>query len=124
MTYVKFNNGVVRKSLNQAMDELINGMPGLFNETSLTKRTDVPVNIKETQEGYVLELAAPGFEKANFKVTLEDNILTISASKNDENKEEKGKQIRQEFRSRDFKRSFTIDEKIDATGIDASYVNG
>jgi HSP20 family protein len=131
MTYVKFKNRPLNESLPHIMDELINGLPVLFNESvsSLTNEGIVPVNIKETPNAYSLELVAPGFEKKDFNISLEDNILTISTEinkelqKDDKNKAE-AKQIRSEYRFRDFKRSFTIDEKIDATTIDASYVNG
>jgi HSP20 family protein len=50
--------------------------------------------------------------------------LTISAEKKDEVKKENEKQIRREYSYRSFKRSFTLDEKIDATNIEASYING
>ena len=68
-------------------------------------------------------LALVPFEKADFKVNLEKNLLTISAEKNDV-VNEKEKLIRREYSFRSFKRSFTLDEKIDATNIEASYVNG
>ncbi|MEI2737455.1 MAG: Hsp20/alpha crystallin family protein [Chitinophagaceae bacterium] len=90
----------------------------------LKERDSVPVNVKETEKGYLLEVVAPGFEKADFKVNLNQNLLTISAEKKEELKEEKEKQIRREYSYRSFKRSFTLDEKIDATNIEASYVNG
>jgi HSP20 family protein len=67
---------------------------------------------------------APGFEKTDFTVNLDQNLLTISAEKKDEAKVENEKQIRREHSFRSFKRSFTIDEKIDATNIEASYING
>jgi HSP20 family protein len=51
-------------------------------------------------------------------------VLTVSAEKKSEEKKENVKQIRKEYSYRSFKRSFTIDDKIDATGIEASYVNG
>ncbi len=51
-------------------------------------------------------------------------MLTISAEKKEEVKEENQKQIRREYNYNSFKRSFTIDEKIDATNIEASYNNG
>jgi len=131
MTYVKFKSRPLNKSLPHLMDELINGLPVLFNEgvSSLTNEGVAPVNIKETENAYSLELIAPGFEKTDFKISLEDNILTISTetSKELEKDAKNGteeKQIRREYSFRDFKRSFTIDEKIDATTIEASYVNG
>src|SRR5690349_15501548 len=62
--------------------------------------------------------------KTDFKVNIDQNILTISVEKKDEKKDESEKQIRKEYGYRSFKRSFTLDEKIDATNIDAKYVNG
>ena len=131
MTYVKINNRSFNKTLPYLMDELINGLPVLFNEgvSSFSKQGVVPVNIKETPNAYSLEVIAPGFDKKDFNISLEDNNLTISVEarnelqKNAENSSEE-KQIRREYSFRNFKRSFTIDEKIDATTIDASYVNG
>lgn len=128
MTYVKFNNRPLNKPLPN-IDELINEIPVLFNESvsSLLKETSIPVNIKETPNAYILEVVAPGFSKTNFKISLEDKILTIAAENElpkDATNSLEEKQIRREYRFRNFKRSFTIDEKIDATTIDASYVNG
>lgn len=114
MTHVRFNN---RPSL---IDSLFNDLPVFFNEGA--NRFSVPVNIRELADAYQLEVVAPGFEKADFKVNLEGNLLTITGEKTQENKEEK--LLRREFSYRNFKRSFTIDEKIDATNIQANYVNG
>jgi HSP20 family protein len=83
-----------------------------------------PVNIKETEKNYSVDVAAPGFDKADFKVSLDQNILTISAEKKNEVKNEGEKEIRREYSLRSFKRSFTLDEKIDAAAIEAKYVNG
>ncbi len=126
MTYVKFNNRQFEKSFNNIIDELVYGLPVFVNEgfNFLSKEGFVPVNIKETGNSYSLEVIAPGFNKEDFKVNLDDTILTISAEKKSEVKNESEKQIKKEFNFRSFKRSFTIDEKIDATGIEASYVNG
>jgi len=131
MTHVKFNNRPFDRSFNNIVDDLIGGLPVLFNDgySSLSKQGFVPVNIKETGNGYSLDVIAPGFDKADFKVNLNDKILTISAEKKEEVKNDpdssmEEKQIRKEYSYRSFKRSFTIDEKIDATEIAASYVNG
>lgn len=126
MTHVKFHNRPFDKSINSMVDELIGGLPVLFNDGfgSLSKQGYAPVNIKETATGYILEVVAPGFEKGDFKVNLDGSILTIAAERKAEAKNETDKQIRKEYSYRSFKRSFTIDEKINATGIEASYVNG
>jgi HSP20 family protein len=126
MTHVKFHNRPFEKSINNVVDELLGGLPVLFNDgfSSLSKQGYAPVNIKETGTGYTLEVVAPGMEKSDFKVNLDGNILTIEAGKKAEVQNETDKQIRREYSFRSFKRSFTIDEKIDATGIEASYING
>lgn len=131
MAYVKFNNRPFERSVNNFVDELFNGLPDLFTENSSTisKHGFVPVNIKETGSGYSVEVIAPGFNKTDFNVKLDTNILSVSAEKKveektDTEKAQIEKQIRHEYSYRSFKRSFTIDDKIDATGIEASYVNG
>jgi len=57
-------------------------------------------------------------------VNIDKSILTISAEKKNEVKDENEKQIRKEYSYRSFKRSFTLDEKIDSEKIDAKYANG
>ena len=124
MTLVKVNNNLSR-SLDGMMKELFNEFP---TTVAKTFREDVlnfpPVNIVEKPASYQVELSAPGFEKADFAIKLEGNVLNISTEKKEETKEENDKVIRKEFTYKGFKRSFTIDEKIDAENIAAKYENG
>ena len=124
MTLVKVNNQF-SKTFDGMMKELFNDFPAAVNKTM---REDVlhfpPVNIVEQPGKYQLEIAAPGFEKADFNVKLEANTLTISTEKKESVKEETDKLIRKEFSYKAFKRSFTIDEKIDGENITARYENG
>jgi len=108
------------------VDELFNGLPVVLNDgyNFLTKQGYVPVNISEVDSGYTVDVIAPGFEKTDFKVNIDNNVLTISAESKAKEKSQTDKQIRKEYSYRSFKRSFTIDDKIDATAIEASYVNG
>ena len=126
MTHSKFHNRNFDRNFDNMVDELFNGLPVVLNDgyNFLTKQGYVPVNIKEHSGGYSVEVVAPGFEKTDFKVNVENNVLTISAEKKSEEKNESEKHVRKEYTYRSFKRSFTIDDKIDATAIDASYVNG
>jgi len=85
------------------------------------------VNIKETEKGFHIELAAPGLKKEDFKVQLEKNLLTISAEKEVETteKDKKGNYTRREFGYSSFRRSFTLsDDLIDTENIHANYENG
>jgi HSP20 family protein len=129
MTQVKFRP--FETSFNNLVDGLFADMPVLFkngNNQSVWKGF-APVNIKENEKNYSLDVIAPGFDKADFKVNLEKNILTISAekkpeAKNDSDNNRNEKEIRKEYQYKSFQRSFTLDEKIDAAGIEAKYVNG
>ena len=125
MTFVKVNNPVTR-SFDGLINELFNEIP-----SHLTKamREDVlnfpPVNIIEKSGHYNLQMQAPGMEKADFSINLDGQLLTITAEKKEEKKgEETDKLIRREFSQKAFKRSFTLDEKIDAENISATYENG
>ena len=121
---LKVNNNFSR-SFDGMMKELFNEFPSAAGRTF---REDVlnfpPVNIVEKAEGYQVELAVPGYEKADFNVKLDDKILTISTEKKDSNTESTDKMIRKEFTFKSFKRSFTLDDKIDAENISAKYENG
>lgn len=81
-------------------------------------------NIRETNEQFEIQLAAPGLNKEDFKIDVDKNLLTIAYEKNEENKESNDKWLRQEFRKRSFKRSFNLTEKIDIAHISANYENG
>lgn len=126
MTNVKFTSKPLESNFNSFTDDLFIELPRLFSTeyNKVERKGFVPVNVKETDNSYQLEVVAPGFEKTDFKVHLDQNLLTISAEKKDEVKKETEKQIRREYNYRSFKRSFTLDEKIDATNIQASYING
>jgi HSP20 family protein len=120
MTLVKTNNPFA-KSFDGLMNELFNDLPSTFGKTVTGFP---PVNIVEKHDHYHLQVAAPGFDKADFNIKLEGETLTISAEKKEEVKVETGKVIRKEFGSKSFKRTFTLDEKIDAASISAKYENG
>lgn len=124
MTFVKVNNPA-SKSFDGLINELFNELPANLGKTF---RENVlqhpPVNITEKAEGYQIEVSAPGMEKTDFNIKLEDKLLTISAEQKAMVKEENSKTIRQEFTQKGFKRSFTLDDKIEAAGITAKYENG
>ena len=126
MTLVKFSRKPFERNFNNLFEDFFTDMPGLFkNDFNQSAWNGIaPVNISETEKSYNLEVVAPGFEKGDFKVNVEQDILTISAEKKEEKKDENEKQVRNEYSYRSFKRSFTLDEKIDGANIDAKYVNG
>lgn len=116
MTYVNFNRPASR-SINSFLDSFLNEFqtPGKFFP---------PVNIDEDKEGFSLSFMVPGRNKEDFKITVDKNILTVSYDKKEESKESDKKTIKKEFTLQNFKRSFNLDEKIQADNIKASYENG
>ena len=94
-----------------------------------------PVNISESDKEFAIEMAAPGYDKKDFNVNVDKNLLTISVDKeHGENAEGAGekaeenadnKQIyRQEFCFSSFSRSFTLPEGVDVQKIGGKYENG
>jgi HSP20 family protein len=126
MTFVRFQNKPVQKSFNNFMDDFFATVPSIFRDDFVTPsfRSFTPVNIKETETDYVLEVVAPGFQKEDFKINLDNNTLTVSAEKKEETENQNEKFVRKEYKQQSFSRSFTIDENIDAENISAKYVNG
>jgi len=82
------------------------------------------VNIVESKDSFRIDVAAPGLNKEDFVIDLQNNILTISSEKQ-ENREEKNEKImRREFSYCSFKRSFSLPEMVDYDKISASHNNG
>ncbi|ROH99643.1 Hsp20/alpha crystallin family protein [Chryseobacterium daecheongense] len=95
------------------------------NNYSSTSTTVPSVNIKETGDAYEVEVAAPGMEKNDFKVTLDGNLLTISSSKEDQREEQNDNYTRREFSYQSFQRSFQLPKDVvDQENINARYENG
>jgi len=84
----------------------------------------VPVNISENNNSYNLEFNVPGRNKEDFKINVDKGLLTVSYEKKEETEAKDIKSIRKEFSYQSFKRSFTLDEKINADSIEAKYENG
>ena len=82
------------------------------------------VNIKDLEAQFEIELAVPGMKKSDFEIEVEDGLLSISSSLEEEQVTEKGKFTRREFSYNSFKRTFTIPESVDPSNIEAQYSDG
>jgi HSP20 family protein len=93
---------------------------------SNTGTTLPAVNIKETADNIEVQVAAPGMKKEDFKVVLDNNMLTISSEKKEQNDEQNGDRFsRKEFSYQSFQRSFQLSkEVVDPEKIEAKYENG
>jgi HSP20 family protein len=105
-------------------DKFQNFFDSDFNDFFTRRMSDPAANILENPESFQLELAAPGMNKDDFKIQLENNILTVSAEMEDEKREEGKTYSRKEFYYGSFSRSFTLPKIIDLDKIKADYENG
>ena|SRR5690606_24490065 len=89
--------------------------------------TSIPaVNIQETEDAFLVEVAAPGKTREDFNIELDNDVLTISAEERKENEtsEKNGRFTRKEFSYTNFKRAFSLPETVNNEEISASYENG
>ncbi len=95
------------------------------NNFSTTSTTMPSVNIRETADNFEVEVAAPGMEKKDFKISLDGNLLTISSLKQFSNEETNERYTRREFSYQSFQRSFELPKDVvDQENIKARYDNG
>lgn len=127
MTLTK-RNGNYSNSLPGLLDDFFTKDLFDWNNSNFSNAgsTLPAVNVKETPESFEVEMAAPGMQKEDFKVELNNNILTISSEKEYEKQQnESEKYSRKEFSYQSFQRSFHLSkEAVDADNIEAKYENG
>ncbi len=83
-----------------------------------------PVNIRETETAFVVELSAPGQQKSDFNIEVDNDLLTISSKSSNEQTTTEGKYTRREFSFSSFQRSFTLPDSVNEDQINAAYENG
>lgn len=111
-----FDNGILFPSVFDSDSGLFN-----FSDKSLI----IPnANISENEKEYKVEVAIPGLDKKDFKVEVDNGVLTVSSEKQEEKKEDHKNYKRREFSYSSFSRSFTLPENSVADKIDAKYENG
>ena len=105
--------------------------PSIFDDfwkewpsTTNTSEWVPAANIKELDDRYHVELSAPGYNREDIKVSVEDDTLTITGEVKVENEETKENYVKREFRSGNFTRSFNLNGMVDTDKIDAKYVDG
>jgi len=125
--YSNRNQRPVSRTIGGLLEDLFQGGLGHFLDTDMegnVQSGQVPVNIREIEKAYEIQVIAPGIPKEEFRIDVDKNILTISYEHREEQKEETDKWLRKEYLARTFKRNFTLNEKIDLASVSAAYTNG
>lgn len=95
------------------------------NRNFSTTHTTLPaVNIRESNDEFHVELAAPGFDKSDFNIELHNDLLTISSEKKFEENSGEGDFTRREYSYQSFSRTFSLPNSIDSDKIAAHYDKG
>lgn len=113
-------------NVSRFFDDDWNSLFDWSNRNLLNKATMPQVNIKETNDEYLVEVAAPGMKKEDFQIELHNNVLTIQSEKRQEHEEKEGESYtRREFSYQSFKRTFNLNERVvDEGNIKANYKDG
>jgi HSP20 family protein len=129
------------KTLVKPNGNLFPAIPSLLEEFLFRDLLDTPsngnwkssgatlpaVNVGETNDAFNIEVAAPGLKRGDFHVELDNNLLTISAHREEKNSEQNAESgfSRREFSYQSFQRSFALPEnKIEGEKISAKYTDG
>lgn len=121
MTLVRFSN-----QAPSIFDRFFNGeLMDWTNSNYSSTNTSLPaVNIKESKDEFLIEVAAPGMKKEDFKIDYDNGRLTIS-SELEGNVQEEEKYTRREFSYQSFHRTFNVSqEMVDGEKIQAKYTDG
>lgn len=94
-----------------------------LNSEESTSNTPA-VNVSEEEKGYTIEVAAPGLDRKDFSLEVDDDILTISTEQKESKEEKKQNYLRREFNYHTFKRSFRLPETVDQEQIKATHESG
>ncbi len=131
-TIAKRQNGNPSASFGNVVDNIFqNSLRRFFDdnywESDTASNTGrFPVNIRETDASFELDVIAPGCRKEDFKISIDDNTLKISFEQKTENTSgnEKSGWVRNEYVQRSFSRSFSLDDTGDPTKINVTYTDG
>ncbi len=119
MKLLKKNETPFEGILNNWLNDEFIGIPSIDHSI----KTLPPVNLIESKESFTIELSAPGFDKDDFKIELDNFNLSVSLDI-DNKMNESIQYIKREYNYSSFKRSFKLAKYSDIKKIDASYVNG
>jgi HSP20 family protein len=110
-----FGNGFLDEFLNRGLTDFV-GSDAVVNQPA--------VNVVETKDNFRLEVAAPGFDKGDFSLHIEQEYLTIEGKHEMDTEQKDERYTRREFKFESFKRSYKLPEIVNQETISAVYENG
>lgn len=124
MNLVRFNHPH-RQVWHPGFTNFFDNLEKNYDELTNNSKGDVPsVNIIENEKDFVIEFAAPGVKKEDFKINLDNQVLTVSREAEEEKEDKKENYTRREFVYKSFSRSFTLPKSVKFDEIAADYNEG
>lgn len=114
-----FTNGLINEFFNRGLNDFFGGDDWVLSQPA--------ANVTETNDAFHLALAAPGFDKKDFTLNIENGYLTIEGNhqtKTEEKGDNSERVLRREFRYESFKRTFKLPQTVNLDSINAVYENG
>ncbi|MBP0902346.1 Hsp20/alpha crystallin family protein [Mariniflexile gromovii] len=112
-------------SLPSWFDDILGkGLGTEFMSNFNTGITLPAVNVINSDNEFVIDMAVPGLKKSDFEINIDNQVLSIGVETKTENNEKNENYTRREFGYSSFKRTFTIPESVDADKISADYSDG
>lgn len=124
MTLVKYRPASKRSAFDDLFDGFFNFPISQTIGSDSAVNQSPRVNVKTNEKEFIIEMLTPGFEKKDISIELEENVLSISANKDEKKTKVEDKYTRKEFSLKSFSRKFTLPEDIKDDGIKASSKNG
>ncbi len=105
-------------------DSFFDALDSLFKPVFFDETKEMRTDIKETDEGYQLDIEMPGFKKSELGVSLENGYLTVSGTKHVEEKQDKKEKYLRKERSESFQRSYYVGDEVSEKDVKAKYEDG
>jgi HSP20 family protein len=99
-------------------------LDNFFTDTPVWSARTPAVDVRDTTEGYLMEVELPGLTDKDIELNVEDNILTLSSKNEESSEEEKNGYLIRERRSREFARTFVLPKDVDREKIKGEFKNG
>lgn len=124
-TLANTNSNANLSNVSTWLEDIFNrDLPSVFTSNFNTGMSVPKVNIKETADAFMVEVAVPGLKKSDFKLDLDNRVLTISTETKEENEHKEENYTRREFGYASFKRTFTLPDSVNDEKINANYTDG
>lgn len=122
MSLVKWKNKDLFPAFYEMMESFFKDDGDFF--ASSWKSTSPAVNVSKTENNYQVDVAAPGLQKSDFTIEIQNGVLSIGATQEHSKTDKDDHYTRKEFSYQSFKRTFQLPDDADEQGVSATYENG